>query len=296
MDRTEYAGEGSEEHIFRGVRRSRKDHEMMTDRCSTKDGETAGTVKVRNLILGDGIPKICVPVAAKTREQLDAELLRLHDRCGLFDMVEFRADMYSPEDSPAQRELPRTLEKVREAAGDKPVLFTFRTKEEGGRRTISFEEYRNLNLAAAESGADLADLQLELIRSAGDAGRRLQKELQQKGVKVIGSFHDFKGTPSADEMVKKMVSMQMMGLDITKIAVMPRDREDVLELLFASVRMREDWADRPYITMSMGDTGRVSRVCGTFSGSCITFGTIGASSAPGQISASSLRTILPVLL
>lgn len=95
--------------------------------------------------------------------------------------------------------------------------------------------------------------------------------------------------------MKKMVLMQDTGFDISKIAVMPRDREDVLELLFASASMQEDWADRPYITMSMGDLGEVTRICGSFSGSCVTFGTLGKASAPGQIEAEALRRILPCL-
>lgn len=255
------------------------------------------TVRIGGLVLGDGIPKICVPVAAENRRELDRMLDVLKDKRELYDFVEFRADLY-PE--VPLSEVPDLLEAVKDAAGLKPVLFTFRTRTEGGNRDITFCDYRDLNLCAARHGAGLVDLELRMVmeedqKSPKHPGSELLRDLQRTGARVIGSFHDFRGTPSADELVKKMVLMQDTGFDISKIAVMPRDREDVLELLFASASMQEDWADRPYITMSMGDLGEVTRSCGSFSGSCVTFGTLGKASAPGQIEAEALRRILPCL-
>lgn len=84
-------------------------------------------------------------------------------------------------------------------------------------------------------------------------------------------------------------------MDITKIAVMPRRRLDVLELLVAAVEMEEVHGDRPCVTMSMGGLGVISRVSGGFSGSAITFGTVGRSSAPGQLPAEKLEDILRIL-
>ncbi len=253
--------------------------------------QTRMTVKIGDVVLGDGVPKICVPVAAESGEQLEETLKKLEKMRPLYDLVEFRADIYPLKSAD---EIPQILCRIREASGKKPVLFTFRTKAEGGKREITFEDYRAMNLRAAEWGTDLVDLQLELV-SREDPDASLLKQLQGTGTRVIGSFHDFHGTPSADELVRKMVRMQMMGFDISKIAVMPRDREDVLELLFASVQMQEDWADRPYITMSMGETGKVSRISGSFTGSAVTFASLDRASAPGQVRADAMRQILEEL-
>ena len=219
-------------------------------------------VQVRSLTLGDSVPKICVPVVASDPEQLEKALTRLEGTRDFYDLVELRADI-CPFDG--TRELSESLRRLRKAVGDKPILFTFRTKEEGGNREVSFDSYREMNLCAAQEGADLVDLQLSMME--GDR-MSLLSDIHGRGARVIGSFHDFHGTPPADELVKKMAGMQMAGFDITKIAVMPKDREDVLELLFASVQMQEEWADRPFITMSMGSLGSMTRVCGTFSGIC----------------------------
>ena len=107
------------------------------------------TVRVRNMVLGDGIPKICVPVIAHTYEELVRTLDAVKKTS--FDLVEFRADFYFQEEAPA-------LEAVRKAVSEKPVLYTIRTKEEGGEIEISDQDYRKRNLQAARF-ADLVDLQ-----------------------------------------------------------------------------------------------------------------------------------------
>ena len=126
-------------------------------------------IRVRNLVLGDGIPKICVPVIAHTYSELEHSLGEI--RKSSFDLVEFRADFYFEEEEPA-------LEAVRSAAGDRPVLYTIRTNEEGGEISIDDDLYRERNLAAARF-ADLVDVQLGRIsRRAGD--RVIHSDLVQQ--------------------------------------------------------------------------------------------------------------------
>ena len=45
----------------------------------------------------------------------------------------------------------------------------------------------------------------------------------------------------------------------------------------------------------MGPLGVMTRVCGEAFGSCLTFGTAGQVSAPGQIDARRLRTVLEII-
>ena len=89
--------------------------------------------------------------------------------------------------------------------------------------------------------------------------------------------------------------MQELGADLPKIAVMPQcKKKDVLTLLAATEEMVHGYADRPIITMSMAKDGAVSRMCGEVFGSALTFGTVGQTSAPGQIETEKLREILKV--
>lgn len=247
------------------------------------------TVKVRNVELGAGVPKTIVPIVAKTREAIldkAAEITKLPA-----DLVEWRADFY--QDVLNTPELLKTLKELRKVLGNIPILFTIRTKPEGGEISPSVEDYTKANLAVAQSGdADLVDV--EMILSPEDEKKNFDG-IHKAGCLVVGSKHDFKATPSKDEMVAILKREQEAGADIPKIAVMPQNTSDVLALLSASVEMHEKIADRPILTISMGPKGMISRVACELSGSCMTFGAAGQVSAPGQIQLKELKDVLTLV-
>ena len=246
-------------------------------------------VKVRTTEIGTGLPKICIPLVASDMDELRTALFALEDTP--YDLIEWRADFYeNVEDSSVRT---AALNLIREFIGDHPLLFTFRTKAEGGNRSIKTEDYYALNLAAADSGlVDIVDVEIYRDENRTEAHVR---QLHEKGVCTLGSNHDFEKTPPTEEIVKRLCRMQELNLDITKIAVMPRKRRDVLSLMAAAVQMEEQYGDRPCVTMSMGRLGVISRITGSYSGSAITFGTAGKSSAPGQIPVEDLHSILRIL-
>ena len=85
------------------------------------------------------------------------------------------------------------------------------------------------------------------------------------------------------------------GADLPKVAVMPRCRTDVLELLAATAEMADLHPETPVITMSMGALGAVSRLAGEAFGSAMTFANPGQASAPGQVSLDVVNTVLDAL-
>ena len=245
-------------------------------------------IQVRNITIGEGLPKICIPLTDTDFDSLkqSAQTL-LSSPC---DFVEWRADFYNGFRDEKQRT--ETLRMLRETLGDLPILFTIRTKEEGGQADISVEEYTNINLAVTESGlADLVDVEL----MKGDDVMTTIAAAANPSVKIIASRHDFAKTPSEDEIVESLCKMQTLGADIAKYAVMPTCERDVLALLSATLTMKEHHNSTPIITMSMGRLGALSRICGTLSGSAVTFGTAGSASAPGQLPADILKTFLEAL-
>ena len=92
-----------------------------------------------------------------------------------------------------------------------------------------------------------------------------------------------------------MVQMQQAGADLPKLAVMPRCRTDVLELLAATAEMADLHPETPVITMSMGALGAVSRLAGEIFGSAMTFANPGQASAPGQVSLDIVNEVLDAL-
>lgn len=247
-------------------------------------------VKVKNVKLGEGIPKIAVPFIGRTNEELEDDVKYL--KTISLDLVEWRIDYYKDvEDIEKVKEI---LTKLRAQLGDIPLLVTFRTAKEGGEKEITPEYYVELNKAiAATKNADLIDV--ELFIGSSKVVKEIVDTAHENGVKVIMSNHDFHKTPSKQEIVSRLCKMQQLGADIPKMAVMPSTPDDVLELLSATNEMRRDHDQTPVITMSMGSLGVISRLAGETFGSALTFGSAKAVSAPGQLQANELDKLLRLI-
>lgn len=246
-------------------------------------------ITVKDLDIGVGVPKIIVPIVGKTEEELinEAEFLTKID----FDMVEWRVDHFQQVED--VEKVKQTANKLQTIIGHKPILFTFRTANEGGVYPATVEFYINLNKQMIKSGLiDLVDIEV----FTGDKYVEEIVELaHQYNVLVIASNHDFDKTPPKDQIVARLRKMQDLGVDIPKIAVMPRSREDVINLLAATAEMKDKYARKPLITMAMAGTGAISRIAGETFGSDLTFGAAKNASAPGQLDVKELRNTLNIL-
>ncbi|MDY3917474.1 MAG: type I 3-dehydroquinate dehydratase [Candidatus Limivivens sp.] len=248
-----------------------------------------GKLQVRNLTIGEGRPKICVPIVETTAEGIlkAARAVKGHP-C---DMIEWRADFF--EDYHECWKVRKLLEELRLELGDMPLLYTFRTRVEGGNAAVDYDEYLTLNHEAITSGCiDLVDV--EILRG-DDTTFLVVEEAHQNQVFVVGSNHDFQGTPKKEAIIMRLCRMQELEADIAKMAVMPKTPRDVLTLLDATLAMRELHNETPVVTMAMGRLGLISRMAGELFGSAITFGTVGEASAPGQIPSESLARVLEQL-
>lgn len=247
------------------------------------------TVKVRDIVLGEGKPKICVPIVGVTKMEIIEEAKTFQNIP--IDIVEWRADWF--EDVFETEKVIEVLKELREILGEMPILFTFRTAKEGGEKEIGVREYAQLNRDVAAAGyVDLIDVE---VFSGDKIVKSIIDEAHKNRVKVVASNHDFEKTPDKEEIIARLCKMQALGADIPKIAVMPQTRRDVLTLLLATEEMYTNYADRPIITMSMSGMGLVSRLCGEVFGSALTFGAMKKASAPGQAAVSELDEILTIL-
>lgn len=247
------------------------------------------SVSVKNITFREGETRICVPLVGKSLEELQQRAQALTDAGA--DIIEWRVDHYADVASPER--VMQALQTIHQTLAPIPLIFTFRSKKEGGESELSDEAYFALNHLAASSGlVDIIDIELfndeTRIRKAVDAAHAT-------GVKVIMSSHDFVKTPAKEEIIHRLCRMQDLGADLPKIAVMPQCAEDVLRLLEATLTMNQQHATRPVITMSMGKMGGISRVTGGLFGSAMTFGTTGQVSAPGQIEIGKLREMMSIL-
>lgn len=244
---------------------------------------------IKGVSIGEGMPKIIVPLMGKTEKQIlkEAEAVKLLDP----DIVEWRVDVFEKADD--NEAVIKMISKLRESLRDKLFLFTFRSHKEGGSKEMDVSSYIAL-LETAIRTKDIDFIDIELF--SGEANVEALVSLAgENGVYVIMSNHDFQKTPEKDEIISRLRKMQELGAHIPKIAVMPKDAGDLLTLLDATYTMKTKYADRPMITMSMAGTGLVSRLSGEVFGSACTFGAGEEASAPGQIPVSELRNVLEVL-
>lgn len=246
-------------------------------------------VVVRGVSIGEGIPKICVPIVGVTKEDIVREAESFASIP--VDVVEWRVDWF--EHVFDTEKVKETLAELRAALKDTPLLFTFRTSKEGGEKAIEPEAYAALNKAVAKTrNADLIDVE---VFTGDEIVKDIIAAAHEYGVKVVASNHDFDKTPDKDDIVGRLCKMQELGADIPKIAVMPQSKADVLTLLAATEEMYREHADRPIITMSMAGTGVISRLCGEVFGSALTFGAAKKASAPGQMGVEDLAQVLALL-
>ncbi len=290
------------------------------------------TVHLRNLEIGTKMPKVCVPIVGKTFSEIIEQAEKISPMGA--DLVEWRVDYCDFYHDREQVE--EVLVSIRQILEDTPILFTFRSKAEGGNADINGMEYLELNRFAIQEGmADIIDVELsceevildEIIRTAHRAGNadingmeylELNRFAIQEGmadiidvelsceevildeiirtahrakIPVMLSSHDFEKTLNTVVMIKRLKYMEEKGADIAKLAVMPKNERDVLNLLDATLTAREQM-DIPIVTMAMGGIGTISRLSGECFGSALTFGCVGKASAPGQMELRQLKETL----
>ena len=246
-------------------------------------------VIVRGTVIGGDRPLICLPLVGETSTKIlqEAEALAALQP----DLLEWRIDAYDNVES--REDCLTVLKEVRAVIGEIPLIFTCRIDLEGGFKKISRKNRLELFTAVMESGdVDIVDIELcndeEFVRTI--------RELAKKStVRLILSYHNFKETPSELFIYSKLVEAQTAGADISKLAVMPADYGDVLTLLSATHKARNETVQGPIVSMSMGPEGAVSRLAGGLFGSDITFAIGMEASAPGQIPIKELKTAMNLL-
>ena len=243
------------------------------------------SIMVKHIKIGEGIPKVCVPITGTKLEDIisQTEMITTKEP----DLVEWRVDffdevMHFEAVEQALCEIVQRLNKI-------PLIFTFRTKAEGGERGIGIVDYIDLNLQVASTKlVDLIDLEL---LTCGDGIDEVTEEIQYTGTKVVASYHNFDETPAGKEIIDIMQQMADANADILKVAVMPKAEADVDTLIDATFAMRAK-TDKPLVALSMGERGVRTRINAEAFGSAITFASVIKASAPGQVEFDKLKNNL----
>jgi 3-dehydroquinate dehydratase-1 len=240
-------------------------------------------------IAGGKFPVICTPLVGRTRDKVMAELQVVLAKKP--DVLEWRVDYF--EAIGKTDEVISLAKSIKQAAGEIPLLFTRRSSVEGGEKTaLSEDQVVALYAAVCDSkSVDMVDFEM-----SNDPAhiRRLREVSKANDIKLVLSFHNFSYTPGLEALSQRFLQADQLGADIAKVAVMPRDLEDVLTLLTATLQASKK-LKIPLISMSMGPYGSLTRLFGWTFGSALTFAVGASSSAPGQVPIEDLNTVLRIL-
>ncbi len=247
------------------------------------------SIKIKNVEIGTKKPKIALSIVSSKYIDIIEEAKSFRDVN--VDIVEWRCDYF--EDVSDYDKVEMVLNDLKGILENTLILFTFRTLKEGGNKDISKQKYKKLlKFVVSTKLVDLIDVEMF---TGDDLVKDIIKFSNDNGVYVICSNHDFLETPPKEEIISRLIKMQDLGANISKIALMPNDMLDVLELLKATVIMNEKYKEALIVTISMGNEGMCTRFLAEIFGSCITFASLNNSSAPGQMNVKDLEKILNII-
>jgi 3-dehydroquinate dehydratase-1 len=246
-------------------------------------------IDARGRKLGGETPLICTPLVGRSRERVLAEAASVVTKKP--DIIEWRVDFFEAiGETAAVLEGARSL---RAAVGELPIIFTRRSIKEGG-EPIAIDDDDVVRLYDAVGASGLVDfIDFEMSNDAEHV-HRVRQAARAHGTRLILSYHNFGYTPGRDFLVQRFLEAERLGADVAKVAVMPRDRMDVLTLLAATTEA--DAKGRiPLISMAMGPLGSVTRMIGGLFGSSLSFAVGEAASAPGQIPIADLSAVYDII-
>ena len=161
------------------------------------------------------------------------------------DIVEWRADFLSADE--ILEMAPKFFEKFKESK----ILFTLRTVREGGNIQVSEKKYLQILQEILTYNPTYIDVE---FFTHGPSFAAL-KDFRDK---MVLSYHNFDEVPS--DLTNRLIKMHEEGTAFVKVAVMPERECDVLDLLQITRDMTLEYGEH-FISMAMGDLGRLSRIC-----------------------------------
>jgi 3-dehydroquinate dehydratase/shikimate dehydrogenase len=223
---------------------------------------------------------LCVPITETSSAGCFAAL---QDCERLADIIELRLD-YLSADTLAQviAELQARIRQI-----SKPLIITFRPREQGGRRDLSLSDRQNFWRSLPQEivrAMAFADFELDLAESFAEA-------TPIPWNKVICSWHNLEETPAGLLEIYDRIAGTRAA--VVKIATQANRISDCLRL-FELIERKS--AGRPLIVLGMGMPGLMTRILALSRGALLTFGALrrGAESASGQPTANELKDLYQV--
>lgn len=221
--------------------------------------------------------KLVVSVMPKSLEEAQAiDANRYEDA----DIIEWRAD-FLPKD-----EILQVAPAIFEKFAGREILFTLRTRSEGGEIDLSAQEY-------VQVIKDVTQIYQPEYVDFEYFGNKDVFDQMLDFPNLVLSYHNFQETP--ENMMEILSELTSLNPRVVKVSVMAHTEQDVLDLMNFTRGFKTLNPEQEYVTISMGKVGKVSRITSDVTGSSWSFASLDVASAPGQISLSNMKKIREIL-
>ena len=221
--------------------------------------------------------KLVVSVMPKSLEEAQAiDANRYVDA----DIIEWRAD-FLPKD-----EILQVAPAIFEKFAGRELLFTLRTRAEGGEIDLSAQEY-------VQVIKDVTQLYQPEYVDFEYFGNKDVFDQMLDFPNLVLSYHNFQETP--ENMMEILSELTSLNPKVVKVSVMAHTEQDVLDLMNFTRGFKTLNPEQEYVTISIGKVGKVSRITSDVTGSSWSFASLDVASAPGQISLSNMKKIREIL-
>lgn len=230
-----------------------------------------------------------IAVTIAPENKLDEEtLINLKKYSEDVDIVELRIDQWNDIDVNLIDTIQQQIKDL-----DKRLLITYRTSSQGGNGQLNGDDYyQMLNSLIKVNNYDLIDIEFDK-NTDKEILATIISAAQNKDLEVVLSYHDFEQTPKLDELKHLYYKMQSFSPDYIKVAVMPKNKQDVTNLLMA-MSDSADSVNPRVIGIAMSKLGLVTRTAQGVFGGTVSYGCLDTPKAPGQIHVSVLREQLKI--
>ena len=201
-------------------------------------------------------PLICTPIAA---DNFDSYLNLLQSAKNMgSDIAEFRIDYF-------KNITAEVLNKVI-SESELPLIVTNRNREDGGMFSSGEEVRLELLETAIESNPSFVDIEVAIDREKRD---NIIQKARINDVGIICSYHDFRHTPTPNEIFEIYSDINETGANVAKMVFTPVTDKDIRNILSVTERFSNN--EMLFTIFGMRQKGQITRILTPLLGACLTY-------------------------
>jgi len=201
-------------------------------------------------------PLICTPIAA---DNFDSYLNLLQSAKNMgSDIAEFRIDYFKN----------ITAEVLNNVISESelPLIVTNRNREDGGMFSSGEEVRLELLETAIESKPSFVDIEVAIDREKRD---NIIQKARINDVGIICSYHDFRHTPTQNEIFEIYSDINETGANVAKMVFTPVTDKDIRNILSVTERFSNN--EMLFTIFGMRQKGQITRMLTPLLGACLTY-------------------------